>query len=176
MVGAKEFRGFSGFSLYRRFQFPRYRVTRSGMRRCIFPRKPSLQPGWSREIILSAAASLTSSYCASYTPPPRNASIPSTEGSMARSIERPSYAICSSSINDAPAKRIPGIRTSACTDFLRNRVCSRLSMVAPLGKHHLLPSSPRDGKGGGVKHREMLQIRIICITDRLKFHKSRIRV
>jgi len=37
----------------------------------------------------------------------------------------------------------PGIRTSARararTDFLRNRVCSRLSMVAPPGKQHLRP-------------------------------------
>lgn len=146
MVGAsaaKEFRGFSGFpSTAVSFLDIALRV--QGMRRCIFPRKPSLQPGWSREIILRCSVINFFLLRELY---PRNASIPSTEGSMARSIERPSYAICSSSINDAPAKRIPGIHTSACTDFLRNRVCSRLSMVAPLEKHHLLPSSLREEGG-----------------------------
>lgn len=77
----------------------------------------------------SAATSLSSSYCASYT---LYAFVVTWRG-VGR-IGEPSCVICNSSIKDGSGrKRMPGIHTSADTDFLRNRVCSRLLAVAPTG-------------------------------------------
>lgn len=104
---AKEFRGFSVFPTDR-CQFSRYRVTRPGKR------EEHLTPGSrpstgreSREIILLRCSVINFFLLRElHTPETHPFRLPrGGAGSAVRSIGRPSYAICSSSINDEPGEK-----------------------------------------------------------------------